>query len=49
MFSPDELLNSGNSFVSYWGFDHTGQKVKGATDINKYFMSLMKMEIIEGL
>lgn len=37
MFSPDELLNSGNSFVSYWGFDHTGQKVKGATDINKYF------------
>ena len=37
MFSPDELLNGGNSFVSYWGFDHTGQKVKGATDINKYF------------
>ena len=37
MFSPDELLNSGNSFVSYWGFDHTGQKVKGNTDINKYF------------
>ncbi len=37
MFSPDELLNSGNSFVSYWGFDHTGQKVKGITDINKYF------------
>ncbi len=37
MFSPDELLNSGNSFVSYYGFDHTGKKVKGATDINKYF------------
>lgn len=37
MFSPDELLNSGNSFVSYWGFDHTGQKVSGTTDINKYF------------
>lgn len=37
MFSPDELLNSGNSFVSYWGFDHTGKKVKGTTDINKYF------------
>lgn len=37
MFSPDELLNGGNSFVSYWGFDHTGQKVRGATDINKYF------------
>ena len=37
MFSPDELLNSGNSYVSYWGFDHTGKKVSGATDINNYF------------
>ena len=37
MFSPDELLNSGNSYVSYWGFDHTGRKVNGTTDINKYF------------
>jgi hypothetical protein len=37
MFSPDELLNGGNSFVSYWGFDHTGKKVNGNTDINKYF------------
>jgi hypothetical protein len=37
MFSPDELLNSGNSFVSYWGYDHTGEKVSGNTDINKYF------------
>lgn len=37
MFSPDELLNSGNSFVSYYGYDHTGEKVKGNTDINKYF------------
>lgn len=37
MFTPDELLNSGNSYVSYYGFDHTGQKVKGNTDINKYF------------
>jgi len=37
MFSPDELLNSGNSYVSYWGYDHTGVKVKGQTDIDKYF------------
>lgn len=36
-FSADELLNSGNSLVSYWGYDHTGNKVKGQTDINKYF------------
>lgn len=37
MFAPDELLNSGNSYVSYWGYDHTGEKVKGRTDIDKYF------------
>jgi len=37
MFSPDELLNSGASFVSYYGYDHTGKKVNGPTDINKYF------------
>ncbi len=37
MFAPDELLNSGNSYVSYWGYDHTGKKVRGNTDINKYF------------
>lgn len=37
MFTPDELLNSGSSYVSYWGFDHTGKKVRGRTDVNKYF------------
>lgn len=37
MFSPDELLNSGNNFVNYYGYDHTGKKVRGATDIQKYF------------
>jgi hypothetical protein len=37
MFSPDELLNQGNSYVSYWGFDHTGKRVRGNTDITKYF------------
>ncbi len=37
MFSADELLNGGNSYVSYWGYDYTGKKIKGVTDINKYF------------
>lgn len=40
MFSPDELLNSGNSYISYWGYDHTGKKVKGQTDINNYFTDI---------
>lgn len=37
MFSPDELLNSGNTYFTWYGYDHTGQKVRGNTDINKYF------------
>lgn len=37
MFSPDELFNQGQSFISYYGYDHTGKRVKGNTDINSYF------------
>jgi len=37
MFSPDELLNNGQTYISYYGYDHTGKKVRGNTDINKYF------------
>lgn len=37
MFSPDELFNSGSNFIQYWGYDHTGKKVRGNTDIDKYF------------
>ncbi|HLV41674.1 MAG TPA: carboxypeptidase regulatory-like domain-containing protein [Brumimicrobium sp.] len=37
MFSPDELFNQGRSFISYYGFDHTGERVSGTTDINSYF------------
>lgn len=37
MFSADELLNQGNNFVSYYGYDYTGKKVRGKTDINDYF------------
>lgn len=37
MFSPDELLNFGNSYVTYYGYDHVGNKVRGKTNIDKYF------------
>ncbi|WP_084274413.1 TonB-dependent receptor [Crocinitomix catalasitica] len=37
MFSADELLNSGNNYFSWYGYDHTGEKVSGATDITAYF------------
>ena len=36
-FSPDELFNQGQNFISYYGYDHTGKRVSGATDINAYF------------
>lgn len=37
MFSPDELLNQGNTLFEWYGYDHTGQKVKGTTNIDDYF------------
>ncbi|WP_107038536.1 carboxypeptidase regulatory-like domain-containing protein [Brumimicrobium mesophilum] len=37
MFTPDELFNQGNNIITYYGYDHTGERVSGATDINKYF------------
>ncbi|MFK8037329.1 MAG: carboxypeptidase regulatory-like domain-containing protein [Crocinitomicaceae bacterium] len=37
MFSPDDLLNSGQQYFGWRGYDHTGEKVRGATDIQKYF------------
>ena len=37
MFAPDELFNSGDTYVEYYGYDHTGKKVRGTTDINNYF------------
>ncbi len=36
-FSPDELFNQGQNFISYYGYDHTGKRVNGNTDINGYF------------
>lgn len=37
MFTPDELFNSGRNIISYYGYDHTGERVSGKTDIDKYF------------
>lgn len=37
MFTPDELFNQGNNFITYYGYDHTGERVSGNTDINGYF------------
>ena len=37
MFSADELLNNGDNYVSYYGFDHTGQKIKGRPSFDDFF------------
>ena len=37
MFSADELYNSGNNYVSYLGYDHTGKRVTGKTSLQDYF------------
>ena len=37
MFSPDELLNSGNSYVGYYGYDYTGNIYRGTNRFNDYF------------
>ncbi len=31
MFSANELFNSGNQLVSYYGYDHTGEKYRSST------------------
>lgn len=37
MFSPDELIQSGNSLVSYVGFDHLGNKLKSKPSFADFF------------
>ncbi len=38
MFSAEDLLgnNSGNQLVSYFGYDHTGEKYKGTTNLSDF-------------
>jgi len=37
MFSADELLNNGNPYVSYYGYDHTGKKLSGKPSFEDFF------------
>jgi hypothetical protein len=37
MFSADELLNSGKSYVSYYGYDHTGKKLSSQPSFDDFF------------
>ncbi len=37
MLSADELFNSGNSIVSYYGYDHRGNLTNGKTSLQDFF------------
>lgn len=36
LFSADELLNNGNSYVSYYGYDYLGNKVRGKKSVESF-------------
>ncbi|MBI4645394.1 MAG: hypothetical protein HY738_02080 [Bacteroidia bacterium] len=40
MFSPDELLNNGNNFVNYYGYDYKGTKTKSGIPYMDFFNSV---------
>ncbi len=37
MFSPDDLFNRGNDYVSYFGYDYLGKKVKSQPSFNDFW------------
>jgi len=37
MFSADELFNQGNSYVGYYGYDHTGKLLKNKPSFDDFF------------
>lgn len=37
MFSADELLNQGSNYVSYYGYDHTGDKLDSEPTLEDFF------------
>lgn len=36
MFTADELLNNGNGYISYYGYDHLGKTVRGKPSIDDF-------------
>jgi hypothetical protein len=37
MFSADDLLSDGSSIVNYYGYDHTGELIKGKVSFDDFF------------
>lgn len=45
MFSADELLNNGNSYVSYSGYDRLGNRRRGHTSLNDFLNDPMNRPV----
>ncbi|MBI9039105.1 MAG: carboxypeptidase-like regulatory domain-containing protein [Bacteroidales bacterium] len=43
MFSPDELLNNGSSYVGYYGYDYTGKKLTNNPSMDDFFNRTVKI------
>lgn len=39
MISADEMFNDGNSIVSYYGYDHRGNRIRGKQSLESFFNS----------
>lgn len=45
MFNADELLNNGNAYVGYSGFDHLGNRVRGRSSLNDFLQDPNKRAV----
>ncbi len=45
MFNANELLNNGNSYVSYRGYDHLGNRVRGRSSLNDFLQDPNKRAV----
>jgi len=48
MFSPDELLNNGSSFVTYYGYDYKGNKLKSKSSLDDFFNQVRRVDGYNG-
>ncbi len=40
LFTPDELLNGGNPYINYYGYDYTGsEKTNGSWNLNDFYVN----------
>lgn len=43
MFSPDELINEGNSLVAYYGYDYLGKKLTSKPSLQGFFNDFTRL------